>query len=148
MTKLKRKVHVLTAGAPPPNTEVVEAVGAAEGAAVFGVSEDAAPPNGGLEAAVVEVAPPNTELDAAAVPPPKTDEPEAAEVVEAGAPKTDFEAGAELPKTDELLAAAVVLVLVGAVPEGLAPPKAELIAADEPPKTEALGPEKLHIGLK
>ena len=110
----------------------------------MGVSEDALPPNGGLEAAVVEVAPPNTELDAAAVPPPKTDEPEA---VEAGAPKTDFEAGAELPKTDELLAAAVVLVLVGAVPEGLAPPKAELTAAVEPPKTEAPGPEKLHIGL-
>lgn len=130
------------AGAPPPNTEVVEAVGtavgAADGAAVLGVSED---PNGGLEAAVVEVAPPNTELDAAAVPPPKTDEPEA---VEAGAPKTDFEAGAELPKTDELLAVAVVLVIVGAVPEGLAPPKAELTAAVEPPKTEA---PVLSVGL-
>ena len=114
----------------------------------MGVSEDALPPNGVLEAAVVEVAPPNTELEAAAVPPPKTDEPEAVEAVEAGAPKTDFEAGAELPKTDELLVAAVVLVLVGAVPEGLAPPKAELTAAVEPPKTEAPGPEKLHIGLK
>ena len=113
----------------------------------MGVSEDALPPNGGLEAAEVEVAPPNTELDAAAVPPPKTDEPEAVEAVEAAAPKTDFEAGAELPKTDELLAAAVVLVLVGAVPEGLAPPKAELTAAAEPPKTEAPVPEKLHIGL-
>ena len=106
----------------------------------MGVSEDAAPPNGGLEAAVVEVAPPNTELDAAAVLPPKTDEPEA---VEAGAPKTDFEAGAELPKTDELLAAGVVLV--GAVPEGLAPPKAELTAAVEPPKTEAPVPERLKV---
>ena len=94
---------------------------------------------------MVEVAPPNTELDAAAVPPPKTDEPE---TVEAGAPKTDFEVGAELPKTDELLAAAVVLMIVGAVPEGLTPPKAELTAAVEPPKTEAPGPEKLHIGLK
>ena len=111
----------------------------------MGVSEDALPPNGVLEAAVVEVAPPNTELDAAAVPPPKTDEPEA---VEAGAPKTDFEAGAELPKTDELLAAAVVLVLAGAVPEGLAPPKTELTATVEPPKTEAPVPEKLNIRLK
>jgi hypothetical protein len=114
----------------------------------LGVSEDALPPNGGLEAAEVEVAPPNTELDAAAVPPPKTDEPEAVEAVEAAAPKTDFEAGAELPKTDELLAAAVVLVLVGAVPEGLAPPKAELTAAAEPPKTEAPVPEKITHWIK